>query len=195
MVSGDEADALEAYFRLLTRWNAKINLTALPLDPPTDKAIDRLLIEPLAAARHVAGSARTWIDIGSGGGSPAIPLKIAHPELALQMIESKQRKAAFLREAIRATGIDGTTVIASRFEDVAFRIDPESVDLVTLRAVRADSKLFSAIRRFISPSGEVFLFHAGAPVSAPATLVEKRTVELLPGGQSHLTILTGGNRL
>ena len=45
-------DPLEAYFRLLTHWNATINLTALPLDPPTDETFDRLLIEPLAAAPH-----------------------------------------------------------------------------------------------------------------------------------------------
>ena len=43
-------EPLEAYFRLLTQWNAKINLTALPLDPPTDETFDRLLVEPLAAA-------------------------------------------------------------------------------------------------------------------------------------------------
>ena len=41
---------LEAYFRLLTHWNAKINLTALPLEAPTDETFDRLLVEPLAAA-------------------------------------------------------------------------------------------------------------------------------------------------
>ena len=46
-------DPLEAYFRLLTLWNAKINLTALALDPPTDESFDRLLVEPLAAAPHV----------------------------------------------------------------------------------------------------------------------------------------------
>jgi 16S rRNA (guanine527-N7)-methyltransferase len=190
-VSGEVADALETYYRLLARWNAKINLTALALDPPTDKTFDRLLIEPLAAARHVADSARTWIDIGSGGGSPAIPLKIARPELGLRMIESKQRKAVFLQEATVAIGIEGAAVIASRVEDTALRIDSASIDLVTVRGVRADSKLFSAIRRLISPSGEVFLFHAGAAVAVPAMLAVKRTVELLPGGQSHLIILAG----
>ena len=44
---------LEAYFRLLVQWNAKINLTSLPLNEPSDEAFDRLLIEPLAAARQV----------------------------------------------------------------------------------------------------------------------------------------------
>ena len=80
-----------------------MNLTALPLDPPTDETFDRLLIEPLAASRQVrADMASVWFDLGSGGGRPAIPLKIARQQLRLTMIESKERKSAFLREAARS---------------------------------------------------------------------------------------------
>ena len=46
-------DPLEAYFRLLAQWNAKINLTALPLESPTDETFDRLLVEPLVAAKQI----------------------------------------------------------------------------------------------------------------------------------------------
>src|SRR5438093_34314 len=91
-------ELLEAYWRLLGRWNPRINLTALPLDPPTDATFDRLFVEPLAAASFLHRS-RTgvgpgsdpvkWVDLGSGGGSPAIPLKIAQPYWALTMVESK----------------------------------------------------------------------------------------------------------
>src|SRR4029434_890492 len=90
-------DRLEGYVDLLRRWNAKINLTALPLDPLTDEAVDRLLVEPIVAARHLvrqydgptnhltpAGLFEIptdpeprWFDIGSGGGYPAISLKLA----------------------------------------------------------------------------------------------------------------------
>ena len=86
-------EPLEAYFRLLTQWNAKINLTALPLEQPTDETFDRLLVEPLGAAKQLrADASLIWFDLGSGGGSPAIPLKIARPALRLTMIESKERK-------------------------------------------------------------------------------------------------------
>src|SRR5215471_18348732 len=73
------AERLEAYFELLTRWNRTINLTSLPLEPPTAAAIDRLLIEPLTAIPHLSATADIWFDLGSGGGSPAIPLQIARP--------------------------------------------------------------------------------------------------------------------
>ena len=59
-------EPLEAYFRLLVQWNAKINLTALPLDAPTDETFDRLLVEPLAAAKQIPthtqrlGRPRVW---------------------------------------------------------------------------------------------------------------------------------------
>ena len=79
------AGKLEAYFELLTRWNAKINLTALNL-ASGDEAIDRLLIEPLIAAKSVRPGDSSLIDVGSGGGSPAIPLAIASPQLSLTMV-------------------------------------------------------------------------------------------------------------
>ena len=56
------------------------------------------------------------VDLGSGGGSPAIPLKIARQALKLTMIESKERKSMFLREAIRTLGLADSSVENDRFE-------------------------------------------------------------------------------
>jgi 16S rRNA (guanine527-N7)-methyltransferase len=132
----------EAYFRLLTRWNEKINLTALKLDTPTDETFDRLLVEPLAASRRGSNAPAVWFDLGSGGGSPAIPLKIARPALTLIMVESRERKSAFLREAVRSLGLAGTDVENARFEDAAEAIGRAgTADLVTVRAVRTDDTL------------------------------------------------------
>src|SRR5262245_21537530 len=88
------ADRLTAYFELLFRWNRKINLTSIE---NLYEACDRLLLEPLVAARYFPASARGLIDIGSGGGSPAIPFKLAVPGIHLTMVEVKARKSAFLR--------------------------------------------------------------------------------------------------
>src|SRR3954447_13218027 len=137
-------EPLEGYYRLLAQWNAKINLTALPLDPPTDETFDRLLVKPLAAAKHIpTHTASVWFDLGSGGGSPAIPIKIARPALRLTMIESKERKGAFLREAVRVLGLADVRVETSRFEDVAGLPDfSGTADFITVRAVRLDEDLF-----------------------------------------------------
>lgn len=157
---GEEvARKLEAYFALLTRWNRAINLTSLPLEPPTAAAIDRLLIEPLAAIPLLSGSADVWFDLGSGGGSPAIPMQIARPAKYLRMVESKERKAAFLREAIRELELGGAEVLATRIEalveDVRHRA---TADLVTVRAVRLSAPLFSQLDSLLRAGGQAALF-------------------------------------
>jgi 16S rRNA (guanine527-N7)-methyltransferase len=156
------ATRLEAYYRLLSHWNASINLTALRLDPITDQALDRLLVEPLLAARYISFMASpTWFDLGSGGGSPAIPLKLAKPASRLTMVESKERKAAFLREAIRTLELPESTVEASRIETAAAAHPlAGSVDLITVRAVRIDPSLFGSIRALLRLGGQVVLFGA-----------------------------------
>ena len=153
------ATRLEAYYRLLAHWNASINLTALSLH--TDHALDRLLVEPLLAIRYISMTAPIWFDLGSGGGSPAIPLKLAMPAAKLTMVESRERKAAFLREAIRTLELAESSVEASRIETVAttHRL-AGSVDLITVRAVRIDPSLFGSIRALLGPRGQVVLFGA-----------------------------------
>ncbi len=157
-----EISQLEAYFGLLKRWSARMNLTALPLDGPPDQTIDRLFIEPLAAARYVQKSPLDWIDIGSGGGSPAIPLKVVRKQARLTMVESKGRKAAFLREAVRTLDLRATDVQSVRFEEL-HKVD--AADLITIRAVRADAELLALCRGALRTDGEILLFQS-APLSA-----------------------------
>lgn len=175
-------ERLEAYYRLLARWNSKINLTAFTLAELNDRAVDRLLIEPLAASRFVpelpgsspavppnssavtlthdsARTALSWLDIGSGGGSPAIPIKIVRPAPRLTMVESKARKAAFLREAVRALELPQTAVEHCRIEELVERPDRlGKARLVTMRAVRVDSALLDAMTRLSAPDSRLLLF-------------------------------------
>jgi len=181
---------LEAYFQLLTQWNAKINLTALPLRQPTNQTFDRLLIEPLVSARYVGDSAHTWFDVGSGGGSPAIPLKIAHPRAKLTMVESKARKAAFLREAVRAAGFTDVAVENHRFEQLARRTEPQTIDLVTMRGVKGDPLTFSSLHHVLAPSGRVFLYHSSTTkLNPPAAFVLLEKASLGTSTNARLDIL------
>jgi 16S rRNA (guanine527-N7)-methyltransferase len=147
-------ERLETYLDLLARWNRRINLTALPIDPLTDEAVDRLIVEPLEAAKHVRTTDRVAVDVGSGGGSPAIPLKLAMPHVHMVLVESKVRKAAFLREAVRTLALEGIEVANCRFE--AFESAP--VPLVTLRAVRLDLNLLMGMSSLLEPGGRAFWF-------------------------------------
>lgn len=172
---------LVAYFELLQIWNRKINLTALT-DP--DEAIDRLLLEPVVASRLVDPSAGTLLDVGSGGGSPAIPLKIILPATRLWMVESKIRKSAFLREVVRQLELDDALVETTRYEALLARPEMnESMDLVTVRAVRIDRKALLALQAFLRPGGEVFFFTGpggGVESVLPPQLVAAGEAPLVP---------------
>ena len=166
-VSGTLAAQLTEYVELLRHWNTRMNLTALD---DKDAGLDRLIIEPLVAVSHVPREGRA-IDIGSGGGSPAIPLKLAVPELSLLMVESKTRKAAFLREACRQLEIEDVVVETGRYEALLSRPELHEVhDLLTLRAVRIETRVLRGLQAFVKPGGVVALFRGGVGSDVPADL-------------------------
>jgi 16S rRNA (guanine527-N7)-methyltransferase len=148
---------LDAYWTLLARWNAKVNLTALPLNDYHSESIDRLIVEPLAGVSLIPPLPLAWADVGSGGGSPAIPMKIARPDARLVMVESRTRKAAFLREVVRSLALDAVEVLNERFEDVAAN-RPASADCITVRAVRSDGSFARSALGILKPTGRLLLF-------------------------------------
>jgi 16S rRNA (guanine527-N7)-methyltransferase len=189
-------DGLETYYQLLTKWNAKINLTAFRLTAEgDDQAIDRLLIEPVVAARYIPENARTLLDAGSGGGSPAIPIKLASTNLALRMVEVKTRKAVFLREAVRALGLRDAEVETSRFEELLPRAElHEAVDLVSIRAVRIETRTLNTLQAFLRPGGKLLLFRGAGKNeledSPPPPLAWMATYPLVDSLHSKLVVLS-----
>ena len=192
----DVAEKLGAYYQILTKWNAKINLTAFRLTPEgDDAAIDRLLIEPVAAARYVADNARSMLDAGSGGGSPAIPLKLASTNLSLRMVEVKTRKAVFLREAVRELGLRDAEVETARFEELLPRPElHEALDIVSIRAVRVETRTLNTLQAFLRPGGKIMLFRGAGKSeledSPPPPLAWMATYPLVDALHSKLVVLS-----
>ena len=190
------AEKLEVYYQLLAKWNAKINLTAFRLTPEgDDAAIDRLLIEPVAAARYVPENARTLLDAGSGGGSPAIPLKLACTNLSLRMVEVKTRKSVFLREAVRELGLKDVAVEAARFEELLSRAElHEAIDIVSIRAVRIEIRTLNTLQAFLRPGGKIMLFRGASKSdledSPPPPLAWMATYPLVDSLHSKLVVLS-----
>jgi 16S rRNA (guanine527-N7)-methyltransferase len=189
-VSEPLAAKLVVYLEVLFHWNRKINLTSLS-DP--DEAVDRLLLEPIAAAGHLPPTLRL-IDFGSGGGSPALPLALALGTTQLVMVESRSRKSAFLREAIREVGVDAT-VETARFEELAAQPALRSrFDAVSIRAVRHDTGTLRAAGELLKPDGRVALFRGpdgpdSVDVPPESGLLWRRTVPLLKSTHSRLSLL------
>ena len=134
-VSPSQVSSISMYVDLLTRWNARLNLTAIG---QPEEIVTRHFGESLFAARILFPSPGSeasppvhLADVGSGAGFPGLPIKIWAPQIHLTLIESKQKKATFLRETIRALALPDAEVFAGRAEE----FPAASSDVVTLRAV------------------------------------------------------------
>lgn len=189
----DVSSQLEAYYRLLSKWNERINLTGLDLTEPTPDALDRLLVEPIVAAKQVKPGASRLIDIGSGGGSPAVPLAVATPGSQLLMVESKTRKSVFLREVIRELKLNAD-VRTTRFEELLAHPDlHEAHDTLTIRAVRVEARVLSTLQAFVKPQGSLLLFRSATGSDVPSALMPPlawvATYPLLDTLQSRLIVL------
>jgi len=161
---------LRAYYELLSQWTRTINLTALPLDGYPDRTIDHLIVEPLLAARVFPAGSTNWMDLGTGGGSPAVPLRIVQSGGSLEMVESRERKAAFLRETVRTLELVGTGVRTSRIEDVLASAARASGDVITMRAVKPTFAILQAAAHFLRVGGRFLVF--GSSEGAAAALGE-----------------------
>ncbi len=188
-VSETVVEQLAEYLMLLERWNVRMNLTAL--ERPDD-AVDRLIVEPVLAARDIDGWARTLLDVGSGGGSPAIPLKVVRPDLSLTMVESKTRKSVFLREVVRHLGLSRVQVETVRFEQLLARPEYlESMSVISMRAVRVEAGELRTLQAFLAPGGQMLWFLSGTqqlPLVPPPLALEGERV-LLESLRSRLVLL------
>ena len=144
-LTADTYSLLAGYLRLLTRWNEKMNLTAVR-DP--DILVRLHLAECLRAAQRIPEEVETVLDFGSGAGFPGIAIQIARPELRVTLAESQKKKASFLREVVRELGLTGASIHAARVEAM-----PSAwvFDLVTLRAVDKMAEAMQAALPRIRP--------------------------------------------
>jgi 16S rRNA (guanine527-N7)-methyltransferase len=121
-----QIERLKLHYDLLMRWNRVLSLTSVRT---LDEAVERHYCESVFAARHLPEVPASVADVGSGAGFPGIPIAIMRPDCSVVLIESHQRKSAFLKEATR--DLPNVRVLAKRAEDV-----PERLDWVVSRAVR-----------------------------------------------------------
>jgi len=168
-VSADTEARLDKFVALLLQWNATTNLIA----PST---IDDLWVRHVADSLQLldlAPGAKVWVDFGSGGGFPAIPLACALAGIEgarVHLVESNGKKAAFLREAVRATGAPAE-VHAMRAENFGDSFG-DKADVVTARALAPLKSLCDQAFPLIA-RGATGLFPKGQDVEAELTETTK----------------------
>jgi 16S rRNA (guanine527-N7)-methyltransferase len=168
-VSRETLARLDLFVDLLFQWQAKTNLVASSELGRiwTRHVADSLQLVPLAPA------AKTWLDLGSGGGFPGIPIACALtdiPRSKVHLVEANAKKAAFLREALRVTGAPGV-VHQKRIEDCGDGFG-DKVDVVSARALAPLTMLCGYAAPFIA-RGAVGLFLKGQDVEVELTEATK----------------------
>ncbi len=178
-LSPRQLEDLTRYVSLVESWASKVNLVSVR---SRTELLERHVLDSLAPTR-LLGESRRIVDLGSGAGFPGIPLAIvAEPGREFVLIESRCRRATFLRLIAREIGLRGVAVLEGRAEDWR---PPLAVDLVLARAVNRDV-VEEFGRRVLLPGRRLVLMQKGGELASPAGFmfdVEHRY--RLPAGSTH----------
>ena len=180
---------ISTYIDLLVKWNARINLTAVRAP---EEMVQRHFGESFFAANHVLsqGTVKKVIDLGSGAGFPGVPFAMMSPQVQVTLIESHQKKAAFLRELIYQLNLKNAKVFADRGENYK-----QTADVVTMRAVESFSKVLPLAIRLAEPEGRVALMIGSSQVREATVSGEQMMwSEPLPVPGGHSRVLLVGKK-
>lgn len=152
----DPANKLEIYFQLLLQENEKINLVSRETAGGGEATLITLSAQSLLPLEKInIGDIDNYLDIGSGGGFPAIPILLTQKIKQACLVERTKKKAGALRRMLLALDIKATITDQS-FEETS---SEPTFDLITLRLVKLTPKLFNRIFFLLRPGG-YFVYYA-----------------------------------
>jgi 16S rRNA (guanine527-N7)-methyltransferase len=197
-LSEAEVARLIAYVRLIERWNATYNLTAIR--DPREMVVQHLL-DCLAAAaalerRRAGGAGERLVDVGSGAGLPGLVIAMMSPAREVTCVDSVGKKAAFITQAVGVLGLKNAHAVHGRIEKLVDRFD-----IVASRAFASLGELVAATSHLLKDSGtwmamkgktpraellelgEGFEFHV-EPLRVPALAADRCIVWLRRGAEA-----------
>jgi 16S rRNA (guanine527-N7)-methyltransferase len=177
ILSESQHALLHRYLDLLLEANQTMNLTRI-----TDRAEAEVLhiADALTLLPYLPREPHRLVDIGSGGGVPGIPLAIVRPDVQVLLVESTQKKAAFLQRTAVALGLSNLQVSSQRAEDLGRGERRESFDVATARAIGALNLLVEWCLPLVKKGGKL-LAMKGAKIAVELPAAEK-AIQLLSGG-------------
>ena len=189
-LSEARCDTLLDYAALIRKWNQTHNLTTI--DEPA-KMLTHHLLDSLSIGRFVVGD--RCLDIGSGAGLPGMVMALAHPEQHWTLVESRTKKASFLREAKTRCKAKNVTVIAARVEDYR---PPANFDTLASRAVSTVADLISMTGHLHHPSLRLISMKGIYPEEELSALTprQRETTEVFPvavpglDAHRHIVVVT-----
>lgn len=185
VLQSDHFDRLITYYELLLKWNPKLHLVA-PCSP--EEFAVRHILESLTLLKQLPANARV-ADVGTGAGLPIIPCLLVRDDLHGVLIESSQRKGAFLKEALRPIkDPDRSQLVVGRFEEVP---SPD-VAFVTCRALDKFSELLPKLIDW-APRNATYLLFAGEALLEQIRLVlPVSSVERIPKSEKRFVVSARG---
>lgn len=170
-LTDNQLDQFETYMAMLLDWRTRFNITTIS---QPRQVVLKHFVDSLTTAAFVASS-KSIIDIGTGGGFPGIPLKIALPHLKVTLLDAASKKVNFLEAVIDALGLSQVTPIHGRAEDLGHKPNHrEGYDIAISRAVTAMPTLVEYCLPFVRPQGHFIAMKGARPqeeVDAAATAI------------------------
>ena len=155
-----ELDLIGKYIEILVEWQKTERLVGSS-EPAW--LVDNLILDSLLFLRVLPGSTRSILDFGSGAGVPGVPLRIMRPSVQMTLLESRRRRASFLKAVVRELPLPGTVVIDRRAEEAAQSFT-SGVDAVVMRCAGPLDDVLPLAEKFVVPGGVVVA--SGPPVRA-----------------------------
>jgi 16S rRNA (guanine527-N7)-methyltransferase len=172
------------HFSLLLKWNQKISLTTIT-NPQL--AANQLYFESLFAAKFIPPETKSLTDIGTGAGFPGLPLALALPQINTTLIESDQRKFAFLGETRRTLKLTNLSILNQRFQQVS-----STSEIFTVRALEKLQTLIIPIINFASKA-KLIIFFISQPTAK--NILETYKKELLDYKIETISLPESENRV
>jgi 16S rRNA (guanine(527)-N(7))-methyltransferase RsmG len=162
------AEKIDTYIALMKKWNERINLTA----SNEWSLIEPLLLEGIWASRLYPEDAENLLDLGSGAGFPAIPLKIMVPRLKLDMIESRLKKVSFLETVVREIGLSESSAFHDRITDYLNK-NEKKWDCISWKGLKIKTNDLLKLKKHTHRKTQFWIFHGRQLAAEEPEIVEK----------------------
>jgi 16S rRNA (guanine(527)-N(7))-methyltransferase RsmG len=161
-------EKLQKYVFLLKKWNSRINLTA----SSEWSAIEPLLMEGVWASQIYPPCAKTHLDLGSGAGFPAIPLKILVPDIQLDMIDSRLKRVSFLETVVSQLELSESSVYHDRIDSYLDKTD-KIWDCISWKGLRISTGDFFKLKKCTHCKTQFLIFHGRELAAEEPDIIEK----------------------
>lgn len=157
-VNDEQLKLFDIYYKTLIEYNEKFNITAIT---EKEEVYKKHFLDSVINSQKLKSG--KLIDVGSGGGFPALPIKIMNSDLHVSLLEATGKKCTFLKEVINRLGLSNTQVINNRAEELAKDLKyREQFDFCSARAVARLNTLLEYTLPFVKVGGKFIAFKGDA---------------------------------